>query len=351
MTAVRVSAVIVSYKTAELTVGCLRSLARERETARIELEAIVVDNASGDAALIRRAIEREGYGAWVTLIEAERNGGYAYGNNLGFRHAYEARRAPDYFHLLNPDTVVRPGAVQELVDFLERRPDVGIAGSSFENQDGSEWRYVFRFPTLWAGIDSGVQWGLVSKLLERYIVASPPMGSGPERADWLPGASMMIRRQVIDEVGGLDEGYFLYFEETDFCWRANEAGWPCWYVPGSRVMHIAGQSTKMTERHAAPKRLPGYWYESRRRFYLSRYGLRYAIANDLACAAAHGLGRVKTLLLRRDRDGAVPHFVTDLLRTSVLWPRNRAISAPSCYRPPPAGAGAGAERRRTASTV
>jgi GT2 family glycosyltransferase len=147
-----------------------------------------------------------------------------------------------------------------------------------------------------------------------------------EPIDWVPGASMMIRRAVTDAIGGLDENYFLYFEETDFCLRAKRAGFSTWYVPESRVMHIAGQSTKVTERNAVPKRLPAYWFESRRRYFVANHGVGYAMAADVIALVAHGLGSLKRAAQRHDNVGA-PHFLADLARHSALWPKNRRLAA------------------------
>jgi N-acetylglucosaminyl-diphospho-decaprenol L-rhamnosyltransferase len=150
------------------------------------------------------------------------------------------------------------------------------------------------------------------------------MGRTPQPIDWVPGASMMIRREVFDALGGFDENYFLYFEETDFCFRARKAGFATWYVPESRVMHIAGQSTKVTERNTAPKRLPEYWFESRRRYFLVTYGASYAIIVDVVAVVAHGLGYLK-LAVQGRTESKVPHFLPDLFRHSALWPSNRKL--------------------------
>ena len=166
----RVAVVIVSYRCAALTVDCLRSLQTESAHPGIALGVVVVDNASGDHAEIAAAIAREGWSSWVELVEAPRNGGFAYGNNLGFAHA--ARRFdPHYLHVLNPDTRVKPGAVRELLDFLEKTPAAGIAGSSFENGDGSDWPIAFRFGSMLSELESGLRIGLVSRLLQRWRVA------------------------------------------------------------------------------------------------------------------------------------------------------------------------------------
>jgi N-acetylglucosaminyl-diphospho-decaprenol L-rhamnosyltransferase len=317
-----VTVIIVTYRTAELTIACLKSLVAERAAPGISLRAVVVDNASGDAASIGAAIEHEGWGSWVKLVEAPRNGGFSYGNNLGFVHAC-AEHPPDYFHMLNPDTVVRPGAIRSLVEFLESHPGVGIAGSSFESADGSVWPIAFRFPSLLGELEAGLRLGIVSRLLKPWAVARI-MGSEAQEVDWGAGASMMIRRMLLDRIGGLDESYFLFYEETEFCLRAKRAGYSMWYVPQSRVMHIAGQSTKVDQRNAAPKRLPAYWFESRRRYFMTTRGIVGALLIDLTAMFASTLGSFR-LVLQGRRDRIVPHYIADLWQHSVLHRKNRAM--------------------------
>jgi N-acetylglucosaminyl-diphospho-decaprenol L-rhamnosyltransferase len=322
MTLKHVAVIIITYKTAQLTIDCLRSIAAQRDLQQAQITVTVVDNSFDDFAPIKMVIESNNWSNWVQLACPPKNGGFAYGNNFGVKLAC-SNANPDYIHLLNPDTVVREGAIVSLVRFLEEHECVGIAGSSFENLDGSDWPFAFRFPTILSEIEEGLQLGFVSKLLRRWRVAQT-MGKAPERIDWVPGASMLIRKSVFDAVGGLDEGYFLYFEETDFCFRANKLGFATWYVPQSRVMHIAGQSTKVTERNVEGRRLPSYWFESRRRFFLLAYGLYYAIATDVVTVIARGLGATKRFLFRHGTAGT-PHFISDLLRYSVIRTKNRNI--------------------------
>ena len=324
MKEIDVAIAIVTYKSAQLTIDCLRSIEPERSTEGIRIRVIVVDNASGDAPAIAEAIRRNSWSSWVTLVRAPRNGGFAYGNNLAFRLAHN-EGPPDYFHLLNPDTQVRKGAIGALVRFLEARPDVGIVGSSFENLDGSDWPMAFRFPSILSEIEGGLQLSLASRILQRWVVAVE-MSSVPQPIDWLPGASMMIRPSVFEAIGGFDETYFLYFEETDFCFRAKKAGYSTWYVPESRVMHIAGASTKVTGCNAGSKRLPSYWFESRRRYFTASYGTARAIAVDAVAVLAHAIGHLKRIAQRRT-DRSVPYFLRDLAYHSVLWPRNRKFRA------------------------
>jgi N-acetylglucosaminyl-diphospho-decaprenol L-rhamnosyltransferase len=324
MRAIEVVIAIVSYRSAALTIECLRSIDAERSTSGLIIKTIVVDNASGDTQEIARTIEKNAWSSWVTLLTAPRNGGFGYGNNLAFRHAHDQER-PDYFHLLNPDTLVRKGAVGTLARFLEEHPQVGIVGGSFEFADGSEWPVAFRFPSILSEIAAGIQLGLVTRILQHWVVPVE-MSPRPQCVDWVSGASMMIRCSVLDAIGGFDENYFLYFEETDFCFRAKKAGFSTWYVPESRVMHIVGQSTKVTEQNAALKRLPAYWFESRRRYLLTNYGTVYALAVEAATLISNAGGSLKRILQRRQYLG-IPHFLSDLVLHSILRPRNRRLAA------------------------
>jgi GT2 family glycosyltransferase len=323
--------IIVSYKCAALTIESIRSVAVERAISGLSLRAIIVDNASGDAPAIGAAIEANDWSGWATVHRAPRNGGFAYGNNLGMKLAY-AESTPAYLYLLNPDAQVRPGAIAALKRFLDSRPDVGIAGSSFENADGSAWPMAFRFPTLMSELLSGIDLTFLNRLFERWVVPRI-MSRVAQPTDWICGASMLIRASLIAAIGGMDENYFLYFEETDFCLRARRAGFPTWYVPESRVMHIMGQSTSVTDTTAGLKRLPSYWFESRRRYFAVDHGVARAMAIDLTAIIANSLGSLKRLALGR-RHRIVPHLIRDIIRHSVLFPQNRHFPALRSFRPP-----------------
>jgi hypothetical protein len=279
-----------------------------------------VDNASGDAAALGPAIATEGWNSWVKLLEAPRNGGFAYGNNLGIAEAC-ADDSPDFFHLLNPDTLVKPHAVTALVEYLQSHPTVGIAGSSFENPDGSDWPIAFRFPSLISEIEAGISFGPITRLLSRWKVAQT-MARHVQAIDWGSGASLMVRREVLESIGGLDESFFLYFEETEFCWRATHAGFAVAYVPQSRVVHIGGHSTGVSERNENRRRLPDCWFESRRYYFLSTYGLWRAVVVDIAALLAFSLGTFR-LLVQGQRDRITPHYIADLWRLSLIHRRNR----------------------------
>jgi GT2 family glycosyltransferase len=336
----RVLIVIVNYKTAQLTINCLESLQPEIAALR-GVQVAVVENGSGDAEILGAAIRDRVWTDWVQLTVSERNGGFAYGNNLAIRPALESASPPDYVILLNSDTEVFPRAIRTLLEFMQSRPDVGIAGSSFENADGTDWPIAFRFITALSELEHGMRLGLVSRLLKNHCVART-MGKETASVDWVAGACMAIRRKVFQDIGLLDEGYFLYFEEVDFCLRARRAGWPCWYVPQSRVMHIAGQSSNVTRRNEKPPRLPAYHFQSRRRYFLKHFGLGHAIVADLAFAVGYASWRVRRWVQRKP-DNDPPHLLSDFLHHSVLFPRNRTDAArlrepsrpaPSAHRKP-----------------
>jgi len=322
--------VIVNYRSAQLTFDCVRSLEPERRDVP-NLRVVVVENNSGEADVLRQGLEGSEYRDWVRIVESDYNGGFAYGFNLGLRAADDDGCVSQLLLLLNPDTRVYPGAVRVLCDFLQANPQVGIVGSGLDLADGTNWPFAFRFPSIWSEIERGISLGLASKILRRHAVAQQ-MGNRPAQIDWVPGASMMVRRDVMERVGCLDECFFLYFEETDFCRRAKNAGSSCWYVPESRVLHIAGQSTGLTAHDRKPERVPRYWFESRRRYFLKHHGSAYAAIADLAFVSSRLLGRLKGLLRRADRTDP-PKLLRDFLRHSSIWRRNRRLQPEITYHP------------------
>jgi N-acetylglucosaminyl-diphospho-decaprenol L-rhamnosyltransferase len=311
--------VIVNYRTSGLVIDALKSL--EAEVAALPgLCVLVVDNASGDGSAERLtdAVREHDWLDWASVLALDQNGGFAAGNNAAIRPGLESGAPPRYVLLLNPDTVVRSGAVRTLFDFMESRPDVGLAGSRLEDPDGTPQQSAFRFPCILGELEAGLHLRIASRLLARWAAASPVKDhAGP--TDWVAGASLIVRREVFETVGLLDEGYFLYYEEVDFCRRALLAGWPCWYVPQSRVVHLVGQSSGLHESNdASRRRRPAYWFEARRRYFLSHLGLARTILADLAWSAGYASYRVRRVLQRRpDRDP--DRMLQDFLRHSLLF--------------------------------
>ena len=314
----KVLVVIVNYRTPDLTIKCLRSLIPELSLLP-RMQVTVVDNDSRDDSVnkIQNAIATEGWGDWVNFIASQHNGGFSYGNNLAIRPVLESNNPTDYFLLLNPDTEIRSGAIKALVDFMAQHPEVGIAGSSYELADGTPWQIVLRFPTILSELDAGLRLGIVTKLLRKWVVAQP----APDEAcqvDWLPGASMLIRREVLKTVGLMDEEYFLYYEETDYCLQAKRAGWSCWYVPDSLVMHIGGQSTGVDLADEAPERLPKYCFDSRRRYFTKNHGVIYAAIADLVWIVGFSLWKVRQFIQHKPNLDS-PYYLRDFIKNSVWF--------------------------------
>jgi len=300
------SLIIVNYRTAQLAIDCLKSLLLPTGTV-LGLSVELIDNASPDesARTFAEAICQNGWQSWVNLTDAPRNGGFAYGNNVGIRLALSRDPQPKYLLLLNPDTIVHQGAIENLIEFMEANPKVGIAGSGLLDPDGNPHVSAFRFHSLLTELDRGLNLGFVSKVLDAYRVA-PPVQSTPHSTDWVSGASFMVRREVFEAIGLLDEGYFMYYEEIDFCMRAQRAGWECWYVPQSRVVHLEGAASGIRSWDPKPpRRRPAYLYESRRRFFQRNYGRFYAILADLIYLTTYPLWRIRRWIQRKpDRDPA-----------------------------------------------
>jgi N-acetylglucosaminyl-diphospho-decaprenol L-rhamnosyltransferase len=309
--------VIVNYRTANLVVACLTSLVGELP-ALGRGRVIVVDNASGDGSVevLQAAVDSNQWNAWVEVIALPRNGGFAYGNNRALERVWQIDPNFDVVICLNPDTVVQPGALPVLLKHFEHDAKVGIVGASIEDEHGTRQHSAHPFPSLKGELNRAAQLRVLSNLIGAHQAADMTSIS-PTAHDWVSGACFAIRRELLDAIGPLDEGYFLYFEETDFCLRAQQAGWTCWLVPQARVMHFEGAATGIT---AAKRRLPEYWFASRRRYFVKAYGISGWIAADVLWA----MGRLSLLTRRalrlggRQSEATEPHRVLRDLITSDL---------------------------------
>jgi N-acetylglucosaminyl-diphospho-decaprenol L-rhamnosyltransferase len=131
---------------------------------------------------------------------------------------------------------------------------------------------------------------------------------------------MIIRREVFEAIGLMDEGYFMYFEEVDFCHRALRAGWPCWYLPTAHVVHLVGRSSGVTDPRAARKRRPGYWFLARRRYFLRNHGLVATVLADLAWSLGYASFRLRRLV--HPKPGTDPQWMFwDFIRYNFLLAR------------------------------
>ncbi len=325
--------VILNYKTANMT---LESLAAAlMSTQGINGEIIIVDNDSQDGSFekLTKAVQEKGWSAngRVRVLQSGRNGGFGAGNNVGIKAGLSNGDRPDYVYILNSDAFPNRDTVSELLNYLETHPKVGFAGSYIHGQDGEPHLTAFRFPSVAGEFEGAIKFGPISRLLKNSIVPLP-LPKETCQVDWLAGASLMMRQAVLDQIGLFDERFFLYFEETDLCRRALQAGWPTVYVRSSEVAHIGSVSTGMRNW----ERMPQYWFDSRRHYFVKNHGPFYA---KLA-TAAHLLGGA-FCYLRHAVQGKTPQgpkrFLRDLARHSLTQDRhplryqNHPVSKKTCF--------------------
>jgi N-acetylglucosaminyl-diphospho-decaprenol L-rhamnosyltransferase len=310
-------AIIVNYRTAKMTIDALRTLLAALDD-QPGAEVVVVDNDSQDGSFATlsaaaRTFARTGRTP-VKVIAAGKNGGFAYGVNEGVRYGLASSSVPDYFYLLNSDAFPDPNAIRELVRLFEREPRAGIAGSYVYGSDGMPHQTAFRFPSVLGEFERALRLGIASKLLYRWRVPLPLPDSDCE-VDWVAGASMMIRREVFEDVGLFDDRFFLYFEETDFCRRAKLHGWGTFYVRGSAVAHIGGASTGIKDSRTQ-RRMPAYWFDSRRYYFQKNHGGTYLAASDVLFALGFSLWRLRRKIQNKP-DEDPPSLLTDFVEHSL----------------------------------
>jgi len=238
------SVIIVNWNTEALLRSCLRSVYGTIEG--VAFEVIVVDNASGDGSVAMLKVEFP----QVRRIENYENRGFAAANNQAFR-AMTGR----YALLLNSDAVLTEGAVRELYAFMEEHPEAVMACGQLLNADGSKQNSIARFPTIPSLL---LNMPLLETLFPDRYPSKRQDYRHPIEVDSCIGACLMVRKSAIDGVGGLDERYFFFFEETDWARTMKEAGGKIYHVPTARIYHLQGKSV-------------GTSIRSRMHFYRSRY--------------------------------------------------------------------------------
>jgi len=248
-----VSIVIVNWNTRDLLQQCLRAIV---ETAgRIEYEIIVIDNGSTDGSV---EMVRDCFPS-VRLIVNSTDVGFARANN----QAIQVSRG-QHVLLLNSDTIVRPRALKALVRFMNMHLEVGIVGGQLLNGDGTLQPSWAKFPTVWSE--------LMGKNIRARRIYPTRDGSLAYAVDWVGGACLLIRRAAFEQVGLLDEGFFMYSEEADWCFRVKQLGWAVCYCPEAQVVHLGGQSSQ----HARA-RMKAELYRSKLLFFYKHYGSGQAL--------------------------------------------------------------------------
>ena len=299
--------VILNWRTPEMTLKAARAAAREM--AGIDGQIVIVDTDSGDGsceAMQAGIADADWAQGCVEVAQSGHNGGFGAGNNFGIRHGL-AQRDFDYVYILNSDAFPDAGSLAALMEHMAQTPTCGFAGSYIHGEDGVPHVTAFRFPSIGGELEGAARIGLISRALHRHIVPLP-IPAETTRVDWLAGASLLMRREVLEQIGLFDETFFLYFEETDLCLRAQRAGWHTDYVRDSEVTHIGSVSTGMK----TWQRMPQYWFDSRLYYFRKNHGRAYAALATVAHAIGSCLWKLRRLLgnkPKRDPD----HFLRDLL--------------------------------------
>lgn len=254
-----ISVVIVNWNTRALLHQTLDTLYKESHD--VNFETIVVDNGSTDGSV---DLVQQKWGN-VRLFTLPENKGFAVGNNVGFREA-KGR----YVLLLNSDTIVLSSTLYGMTHFLDTHPDAGCVGCRHLNSDGSLQRSIDNFPSL---VNDFLSYSELYRLplLQPFLIKHFLWWSDHNQTrpvDWVNGACMMVRRDVIKQIGGLDEGYFIYAEEIDWCYRMRKAGWQVYFTADAEIIHIGGQAMN----RAADKRIV-LKYKGQYRFYRKHYPL------------------------------------------------------------------------------
>jgi N-acetylglucosaminyl-diphospho-decaprenol L-rhamnosyltransferase len=305
--------IILNYRTPDMTLEAAEAALVGMEG--ISGEILIIDNGSADGSyeILCAAAQERGWlsDGRLSVVGSPVNGGFGAGCNIGIKTVLADGSRPDFYYLLNSDAFVQRDTIRILRDFLQRESLAGLAGSRVVGVDGEPHTTAFRFPSIAGEFVTAARTGLVTRLLENAVV---PMGMPTEqiRLDWTAGASLMIRREVIEEVGAFDETFFLYYEETDLCHRALRAGWQTWYLPDSEVAHVGSASTGMKNW----PRIPQYWLDSRLHYFAKTRGGWYAGAATLARAAGGLLYGIRRLVSDKPQVDP-PQFLRDIMSHAI----------------------------------
>lgn len=289
-----------------------------------QFSLVIVDNASSDKTLekLRDHIKLTSIESRAALVPSEINLGFGKACNLGARESQ--RWNPAFLWFLNPDTVIDSAAAEGLIKCFEENTNVDIVGSALKNENGEKRSAAFRFPRIPTVFLSNARLGILDKLFPNQI-GTAPLKEFAFSTDWVSGASFMIRNDVFNKLDGFDPFYFLYFEEVDLFLRAHRAGYQTLFCPDSVVFHESGASTGINKKNLQQevKPRPDYWFESRRYFYMQRYGRMYFLAADAAFLLGQMIFRVKTLITGK-KTNEPPKLIRTIFRFSGLFKEVRA---------------------------
>ncbi|MDD2759581.1 MAG: glycosyltransferase family 2 protein [Methylomonas sp.] len=296
--AVRIAAVIINYKTPDLTLAAVRSLYMQMDAQRDAI--FVVDNCSDDGSLeiLREAFANEAWPGRIELLASDRNGGFSYGNNFAM-----CRVDAEAYLLLNSDAELDPDALSMMWDALQAEPRRGLVGPLMHGDDGALQHSCFVDRSPWSEFLATAKTGVLTRLFENFgvrEVASQAPGGEARDVDWLSFVCVMIRGETFRDVGPMDDGYFMYREDNDYSRRARQKGWSVYYQPQASAMHLnKGWSGKELARQ------PAFYYESRARYFRKFYGFLGFLSANLLWTLGRMIRRPRELLQGRPTSVAI----------------------------------------------
>ncbi|MEO1015464.1 MAG: glycosyltransferase family 2 protein [Pseudomonadota bacterium] len=292
----KIGVVIVNFRTPKLVIDCLKSMSNQLELN--DARVIVVDNKSGDGSPEKinafltaedNGAEQESWKRRVSLVRSRSNGGFSAGNNLGLSFLDAA-----YYVLLNSDAALRRGALAALIASAEAHPGAGVIGPRIETEAGEPQHSAFNAISPMSEFFGAVRLDVLYRLFPFARVA-PDIEDAPWEPDWVSFACVLIRREAFDAAGPLDDGFFMYFEDADYCRKVRQAGWSILHDPNPRVAHLIGQSSAVQSALDGKKRPPAYYYASRTRYFRKRYGPLGPTLANLAWHAGRGISVLRRL--------------------------------------------------------
>lgn len=316
-----ISVVIVSFNTRDMTIDCLQSLLDHK--GALNLQIIVVDNCSSDGSsdALRQKFPQ------IDVIDSPTNGGFAFGNNIGFEQAVGR-----YVLLLNPDTRVHAGGLETAVQHMDHNRKVGVVGPKVLLDNGDQQSSMIHFlsltqlfwiifiPSLWMRKTS-----LFGDL--RYAGLSRDQAND---VDAVSGCFMLARRNVLEQIGGLDQRFFMYGEESEWCFRINKAGWLTRYLPDIEILHYGAASTEHMSEWKSVEMAKGHvlFLRFTRGKFVARIGTLLMVARDLARLPFHGGHALANGFSLTDRGRPWWVRLKFLLRALTKMPDGQDISRP-----------------------
>ncbi len=287
--------VIINYKTPAMTAACIQSVLPQIADRNRHIVVVDNDSADGSVETLRDWITHCPQQRQITLLPSTRNLGFSGGNNLGMR-AVEA----DHYLLLNSDTLVRDAALDILLETCALAPEIGLVSPRLEDEDGTAQISCFRFHTPISEFIDIANTGLITRLLRRFNT-SLPLETAISYPQWTSFACILLRRAMIDDVGPMDEGYFLYYEDSDYCRMARAKHWLVANNPAAHVVHFRGGSAELKKRKKAKLRLPGYYFNSRCRYFRKHYGRSGLLLANLLWMLGRSISLTRELIQRKPR--------------------------------------------------